>query len=91
MRTFGAVRIVVRAAVIYLCHRHIEQPLRFVDLLRYLRQVGYLERSTVLFDEVHQRDIVEIELVILDGELVCRKFERLFDQVHVLCLHSVSI
>jgi hypothetical protein len=32
---------------------------------------------------------VEIELVVLDGELLLGKLERLFDQVDILVFHCV--
>jgi len=31
---------------------------------------------------------VEIQLVVLDGELILREIERLFDQVDVLVFHG---
>ena len=84
----GAVAVVVRPLVVDLGHRHVEHALGAVDLLGDLRQVGDLERSSVLFDEFHEGDVMEIELVVLDGELVLREVERLFDQIDVLVFHG---
>ena len=84
----GAVAIVVRTLVVDLRHRHVEHALGAVDLLGDLRQVGDFERSSVLFDQFHQRNVVEIQLVVLDGELILREIERLFDQVDVLVFHG---
>ena len=84
----GAVTIVVRAFVVDLRHRHVEHALGAVDLLRDLRQVRYLERRTVLFDQFHERDVMEIQLVVFDRELILREVERLFDEVDVLVFHG---
>ena len=88
MARLGAVAIVVRTLVIDLRHRHVEHALGAVDLLGDLRQVGNFERGSVLFDQFHQRNVVEIQLVVLDGELILREIERLFDQVDVLVFHG---
>ena len=84
----GAVAVVVRALVIDLGHRHVEHALGSVDLLRDLGQVGDLERRAVLFDQLHERNVVEEQLAVLDRELVLREIERLFDQVNVLVFHG---
>ena len=88
MARLGAVTIVVRAFVVDLRHRHVEHALGAVDLLRDLRQVRYLERRTVLFDQFHERDVMEIQLVVFDRELILREVERLFDEVNVLVFHG---
>ena len=44
----GAVAVVVRPLVIDLGHRHVEHALGPVDLLRNLRQIGDLQRRSVL-------------------------------------------
>ena len=88
MARLGAVTIVVRAFVVDLRHRHVEHALGAVDLLRDLRQVRYLERRTVLFDQFHERDVMEIQLVVFDRELILREVERLFDEVDVLVFHG---
>ena len=88
MARLGAVTIVVRALVVHLGHRHVEHTLGPVDLLRDLRQVGYLERRAVLFYQLHERNVVEIQLVVFDRELILREVERLFDEVDVLVLHG---
>ena len=84
-----AVAVVVRALVVDLCHRHVEHSLGAVDLLGDLREVGDLERGSILLDQLHERDVVEIQLVVLDGEFVLREVERLFDQIDVLVFHGL--
>ena len=84
----GAVTIVVRPLVVHFGHRHVEHTLGPVDLLRDLRQVGYLERRAVLFYQLHERNVVEIQLVVFDRELILREVERLFDEVDVLVFHG---
>ena len=88
MARLGAVAVVVRALVIDLGHRHVEHALGSVDLLRDLGQVGDLERRAVLLDQFHERNVVEVQLVVLARELVLREIERLFDQVNVLVFHG---
>ena len=82
----GAVAIVVRTLVVDLRHRHVEHALGAVDLLGDLRQVGDFERSSVLFDQFHQRNVVEIQLVVLDGELILREIERSVRSGRCTCL-----
>ncbi len=85
----GAVAVVVRTVVVDLGHRHVEHAFGTVDLLRNLRQVGDLERRAVLLDELHQRNVVELQLPLLHRELVLGKIEGLFDQIDVLVFHGV--
>ncbi len=87
VRTLRTVAVVVGTLVIDLGHRHVEHALGTVDLLRYLGQIGDLQRRSVLLDNVHQRHAVKIEFVVLYGELILRKLERLFDKVDVLVFH----
>lgn len=86
---FGAVAIVIGSFVIDLCHCHVEHSFGPVDLRRDLREVGDLERCPVLLDQLHERNIVEIQLIVLDGEFVLGKVERLFDQIDVLVFHGL--
>ena len=87
MRTLGAVAVVVRALVVGLSHSNIEESLGTLNLRRYLGQIGYFERCTILLDDVHQRNIVEVEFIIFDSELVLRELESLLNKVDVLVLH----
>ena len=90
MARFGAVAVVVHPLVVDLGHRHVEHALGPVDLLGDLRQVGDLERRAVLLDELHQRNVVELQLPLLHRELVLGKIEGLFDQIDVLVFHVRS-
>ena len=87
MARLGAVAVVVRTLVIDLGHRHVEHALGAVDLLRNFRQIGDFQRCSVLFYQLHERNVVEEQLAVLDGKLVLRKIERLFDQIDVLVFH----
>ena len=84
----GTVAVVVCTLVIDLRHRYVEHALGPIDLLGDLRQVGDFERSSVLFDQFHERDVMEIQLVVFDRELILREVERLFDEVNVLVFHG---
>ena len=88
MRTFRAVTVVVAALVVYFGHGHVEHPFGPVDLGRDFRQIGDLQRGAVLLNDVHQRNIVEIQFIVHYRELVLRKFESLFDQIDVLVFHA---
>jgi hypothetical protein len=87
---FGAVAVVVSALVVDLRHGHVEHALSTCDLRGDLRQVGDLQRRTVLLDDLHERNVVQIQLVVLDRKFVLREIERLFDQVFVLVFHALS-
>ena len=87
---FGAVAVVVGALVVDLRHGHVEHALGTCDLRGDLRQVGDLQRRAVLLDDLHERNVVQIQLVVLDRKFVLREIERLFDQVFVLVFHALS-
>ena len=87
---FGAVAVVVGALVVDLRHGHVEHALGTCDLRGDLRQVGDLQRCAVLLDDLHERNVVQIQLVVLDRKFVLREIERLFDQVFVLVFHALS-
>ena len=90
MRTFRTVTVIVGTLVIDLGHRHVEHALGTVDLLRDLGQVGDLERCAVLLDQFHERNVVEVEFVILHRKFILWELERLFDKVDVLVFHLIA-
>ena len=90
MRTFRTVTVIVGTLVIDLGHRHVEHALGTVYLLRYLRQIGDFQRRPVLLDNIHQRDFVEVEFVILHRKFILWELERLFDKVDVLVFHLIA-
>ena len=83
----STVAVIIRALVIGLCHRHVEHTFSAINLLRDLWQIGNFKRSSVLFNNLHQRNSVKIEFVIFHSKLILRKVERLLNQVDVLVLH----
>lgn len=87
VRTFGAVAIVVAAPVIDLGHRHVEDLLGPLDLRTDLGQVGDLQRGPVLFDDVHQRYVVELETAVHHGKFILGELESLLDEVDIFVLH----
>ena len=50
-------------------------------------QISNLERSAVLLDDLHQRDVVEVEFAIFCAELILREIEGLVDQIVVFVFH----
>lgn len=60
-----------------------EQHPGIFDMLSYFRQIGQLQRRTVLVDDIHQRYIVEQQLVILHVELHRGEFKGLLNQINV--------
>ena len=74
--------------IVDLCHSHIEHPLGPLDLRRDLRQIGDLQRCSVLLDYIHNRNIVESKISIFNFEFVLWEFKSLFNQINVLVLHS---
>ena len=91
MGTFRTVAVMVGSLVVGLGHRHVEHSLRPLYLGGNLGQVGYLQGSPVLVDDVHHVDAVEIQFPVLHLELVLRKFKRLVNQIYVLVLHFSDV
>lgn len=89
MAALGAVAVVIAAFVVSLGDGDIEHPLGALDLGTNLRQIGYLERSAVLFDYFHQWDVVEIELAVLSPEFVLWEFKGLVNQVVIFVSHRL--
>ena len=58
-----------------------------VHLLADAGQVGDPHRGAVLFDQLHQGQVVPHEVVTVQLELVLREVEGLLDQVDVARLH----
>ena len=88
MRAFRAVTIVIVALIVNFGHSDIEHPLCSLDLIGYLREIGYFERRAVLSDYIHHGNIMKIEQAVLHTKLILRKLERLVDQINVLVLHN---
>ena len=66
---------------------YVEETLGALYLGADLRQVGDLQRCAVLFDDFHQRYVVEIQLAFLSAEFVLREVKSLVNQVVILILH----
>ena len=88
VRALGAIAIVIATLVVDLGHRHIEQAFGALNLRSNLRQIGYLQRRSVLLDYVHQRNLVKIQFVVRHRKLILRKLESLLDQIDILVLHQ---
>ena len=88
VRTLGTVAVMVVALIVHLGHGHIEHPLGPLYLRGYFWQIRYLQRRAVLFDDIHHRNIVEIQSSVLYTEFVLRKLEGLLNQIDVLVLHD---
>ena len=88
VRTLGTVAVMVVALIVHLGHGHVEHPLGPLYLGGYFGQIRYLQRRTVLLDDVHHRDVVKIEGPVFYAEFVLRKLEGLLDQIDVLVLHT---
>ena len=78
---------VVGAFVVGLGYGYVEHAFGPLDLTAYLGQIGNLERGSVLFDDFHERDVVEVELAIFGAKFVLRKLKCLVDEVVVLVFH----
>ena len=57
-----------------------------VNMFRDFRQIRQFQGSTILLNNVHQRNIVEHQFIVLDIELPCWELKRLVNQV-IVCLH----
>ena len=87
MGTFRTVAVVVRSLIIHFGHRYIEKTFGSLNLRGNLGEVGDFERCAVLFDDIHQRNIMEIQLIVLNRKLILREFEGLFNQIDVFVFH----
>ena len=85
--TLGAVAVVVFSLVIGLGHGHLEKALGPLDLGGNLGQITDLERSAVLFNNLHQVDVVEHQIAVHNHKLILREIEGLVDKVDVLVFH----
>ena len=73
MGALGAIAVMIVALIIHLGHCDIEHPLCLLDLLADLGEIGDLEWSSVLLDDVHQVDAIPGKgVVLLNGELLLR-------------------
>ena len=87
MRALGTVAVVVCTLVVNLCHCDVEHTLGSLNLRRYLWEIGDLQRCSVLVDDVHHIDVMEMEFSIFNHEFILRKFKCLINQINVLVLH----
>jgi hypothetical protein len=85
--TFGAVTIVVVALVINLGHCNIEQYLGLLYLGRYLGEITYFQWSTILLDDIHQRDIMKIKFIIFNSEFLLGEVKGLFNEIAIFIFH----
>lgn len=83
----GAVAVVVGAFVVGLGDGDVEEPLGALNLGAYFGQIGDLQRGSVLLNDFHEGDVVEIEFAVFGAEFVLGEFERLVDQIVILVLH----
>lgn len=84
---FGAIAVVVLAAVTQRSHSPGEEVAGLFHLRTNLGQIGKLKGSTVLFDEVDQRNAVEREVTVFEVKTILGKVEGLIDQVGILIGH----
>ncbi len=91
MTRLGTVAIVIRTLVVRLGDSHIKQTFRTLYLTADFGQVGNLQRGAVLLDNLHQRDVVEVQFAILGTEFILRKIESLINQIIVLVLHEAVL
>ena len=87
MRTLGAIAIRIGTFVIGFRNGHVKQALGFLNLLADARQVRNFQRRSILLDDVHKRNAIEVQLVVEHTKLILRKIKRLLDEVDVFALH----
>ena len=89
MRTLGAIAVRIRTFVVVLCDGNVENPFRFLNLQADLGQVGNLERRSVLLDDIHEVDAVEVEVMVNNFKSFLGEVKSLFYEVAVCVLHLV--
>src|ERR1700743_2771361 len=90
MRAFGAIAVNVTAFIIGFGHGHVEQPLGLLDLGADLWQIGDLQRCTILLDDIHEWDIIEIQLIISYIEAFLGEIEGLMYKVGIAIIHGLT-
>ena len=76
--------------VIMLLHSPCEQAAGIVNILANFGNVGKLQGCPVFLNNIHERNIVKIELILIDVEFALWEFKGLFDQIDVL-FHGIEI
>ena len=76
---FGTIAIIVGAGIIGFCDSDVEHAFGPLDLRGDFRQICNLQRRTVLLDNLHQRNVVEIEFALLGAKFILWKIESLID------------
>lgn len=61
----GAIAITVFAIVLVVLHRPVKPVLGALDLVANFRQVGQLERSTVLVNQVFERNAMKAQVAVM--------------------------
>ena len=79
MAGLGAVAVVVAPLIVGLGDGNVEHTFGTLDLGGYLGQVGYLERSSILLDDFHERDVVEIEFAFFGAKFILWEVEGVVD------------
>ena len=87
MRTLGAIAIRVRTFVVGFGNGHVEQALGLLYLLADAGQIRNFQRRSILLNDVHKRNAVEVELIVEHTKFILWKIKRLLDEVDVFALH----
>ena len=91
MARLGAIAIIVSAFVVGLGNGHVEHAFGTLYLRRDFGQIRYLQRRSVLFDNLHKGNIVEIEFTVLRAEFILGKIEGLIDQIIIFIFHPSEL
>ena len=85
VRRFCTITISIVPLIIVLFNGIFEKSFRVFNMLTNLWKIGYFEGRTILFNNVHQWNIVEQKFIIMvDIEFQRWEFNRLVNQVNIV-------
>src|SRR5262245_39833268 len=90
MRRLRAIAIGVLAIILEALHCVVESRLYETNVFADAWKVSELERGAVLLDDIHQRHVVEEQLVLPNFELFLGELKGLFNEFAVT-LHLLSL
>ena len=90
MGAFGTIAVVVVCVVINLSHRHVKHTSCLLYLTGDAWQIGDSKGCSILFNNIHKRYIIEIQLIIHYLKFLCRKISGLLNQINIFVLHNLK-
>jgi hypothetical protein len=91
VRTLGTIAIVVLALVVVLFDGIYEPVLCTGYILGYFGQIGKLQRATIFLNQIVQRNIVEFQMVTVQGKFLLGEKIGLINKINIFGIHVKNI